>query len=104
MFIKVEKMINISKANLEKDIQDGMKRDGIIEKYSTDTVKLTNSDVTKILKATGLKIRKFQRPKFAIVNDAELPLDPTIAREVKVEAEKGNSDLTGLLSNNSVNN
>lgn len=96
-------MVNISKVSLEKDIQDGMKREGIIEKYSTETVKLSNADVTKILKATGLKIRKFQRPKFAIVNDVELPLDPTIAKEVKEEAEKGNTALVSNENESSVN-
>lgn len=97
MRIKLEKMINISKKTLAADIEAGMKREGIIEKYSTEHYKLTNGDVTSILHSAGLRIRKFKRPVFKIIDDVELPLDPTIAKEVKEIAEQGNPlvDLSG---------
>jgi len=106
MIIKLEKMINISKKQLEKDIQGGMKREEIIERYSTESYKLTSGDVTRILKTAGLKIRKFKRPVFKIIDDVELPLDPTVAIQVKEIAEKGNPlvDLSGEFNLESKNN
>lgn len=86
-------MIKISKADLEIDIKNGMKKDQLLSKYSTDTIKLTNSDMTKILKQTGLKIRKFQKPKFQIIDQAPLPGDIQENQDIIGEASKGNSIL-----------
>lgn len=88
-------MINISKSELAKDINAGMKREGIIEKYSTDKVKLTNGDVTKILKSAGLKIRKFKKPTFKVVDDTAnfLVADADLAASIKNEAEQGNTQV-----------
>ena len=87
-------MINISKANLAVDIENGFKREDIIEKYSTDTVRLNNSDITKILQQTGLKIRKFRKPKFKIVEEpVALPMKTADAIEIKETAEQGNKSL-----------
>lgn len=84
-------MISINKANLAVDIENGFKREDIIDKYSTETVKLNNSDVTRILQQTGLKIRKFRKPKFQIIDEpAVLPMETTDAIEIKETAEKGN--------------
>ena len=82
-------MINISKASLFVDIENGFKRDQIIEKYSTDTVKLTNGDVTKILQQTGSRIKKYHRPKFQIIDNVPLPMNTNEAVSIKETAEKG---------------
>jgi len=81
----------ISRANITKDVNAGMKREEIIAKYSTDAVKLTNSDVTKILKSLGLTIRKFSKPRYEIIDDQLIVLGVDEARAVKAEAEEGNN-------------
>jgi len=107
-------MINISKASLAVDIENGFKREDIIAKYSTDTVKLNNSDITRLLQQTGLKIRKFRKPKFKIVEEpVALPMKTADAIEIKEIAEQGSPlvDLSGEFSpeitgenNNKTNN
>lgn len=109
-------MINISKTGLAVDIENGFKREDIINKYSTDAVKLNNSDVTRILQQTGLKIRKFRKPKFKIMDEVvPLPMETSAAIEIKETAEQGNKslvdysgefskDVTGKENNNNNNN
>lgn len=90
-------MISISKASLAVDIENGFKREDIINKYSTDDVKLNNSDITRLLQQTGLKIRKFRKPKFKIVEEpVPLPMKIADAIEIKEIAEQGNPALVDL--------
>ena len=87
--------VKISKSGLTIDVKAGLKREDIMKKYSTETVKLTNSDVTALLKQCGLKIRKFKRPNFEIIEDLTVPYN---AIEVKKEAEMGNQLLVDELA------
>lgn len=80
--------IQISKAGLAVDIAAGLKKEDIIKKYSTATIKLTGSDVSNLMKQCGFKFRKFKRPNYEIIEDVAVPYN---AVEIKKEAELGNT-------------
>lgn len=65
-----KKQIKLSE--LTADVNSGMKKDALCEKYG-----LNKAQMTGLLRKAGLKIRKFHAPKFELVidendqNDAE---------------------------------
>jgi hypothetical protein len=62
----------ISLSALKADIDTGMKREALRDKYTEGN----NSQLNVILKAAGLKIRAFRikskEPKFKLINDLEV--------------------------------
>lgn len=53
----------ISKAELTNLVNEGKKKDFIASYYG-----LNNAQTTKLLQSAGLKIRKFHKPTFALVD------------------------------------
>lgn len=54
---------NISKAELTTLVNDGKKKEEIASYYG-----LNNAQTTNLLKSAGLKIRKFHKPVFVLVD------------------------------------
>ena len=91
--------IQISKPDLAQKIEEGWKKDALAAHYG-----LPMAQMTKVLQASGLKIRKFHAPKFELVDEVmgeekqedtqevsitEEVLDqPVVANEVQVEEKK----------------
>lgn len=60
----------VSLTELKTQVESGWKRDQIAEYYD-----LPVSQVAKLLKEAGLTIRKFQKPKYVLVDDTEASLE-----------------------------
>lgn len=86
-------MIKISKVALTQDVNNGLKREQIIAKYSEGDTKLPNSVLTTMLKECGLKIKKTRKPKFILVDNVELPGNTTELKEIADTAKIGNESL-----------
>lgn len=57
-------VVKITKADLAAKVEEGWKKDKLAEHYG-----LPMAQMTKVLQAAGLKIRKFHAPKFELVED-----------------------------------
>lgn len=68
--------VKISLTTLKKQVEDGMKKSQLAEHYG-----MSELQVGKLLKQAGLRIRKFHKPAFELVNDEE------IAKVTEVEFE-----------------
>jgi hypothetical protein len=74
--------VRITKQDLEEKVQAGWKKDALAEHYG-----LPMTQMTQALKQAGLKIRKFHRPKFELVDEVEEPAShPYEQEEVNMEA------------------
>lgn len=60
--------VKISLTTLKKQVEDGMKKSQLAEHYG-----MSELQVGKLLKQAGLKIRKFHKPAFELVNDELAP-------------------------------
>jgi hypothetical protein len=69
--------VQIVKSFLAKQVNDGMKKDQLAEYYG-----LNISEMGRVLKQAGLKIRKFHTPNFELVEEEEL--DDVILGETSV--------------------
>ena len=56
--------VEIKKSILVQQVQDGWKRKALAEHYG-----LPEAQMAQILRDAGLKIRKFQAPKYQLVDD-----------------------------------
>ena len=56
--------ISINVATLTKQVEEGMKKDALAKYYGIPV-----SQMTAALKQANLKIRKFHKPAFVLVND-----------------------------------
>lgn len=68
--------VKISLTTLKKQVEDGMKKSQLAEHYG-----MSELQVGKLLKQAGLKIRKFHKPAFELVNDELV----TIVTEVEFQ-------------------
>ncbi len=59
--------IKISKVDLAQKVEEGWKKPQLAEHYS-----LPMAQMTKVLQAAGLQIRKFHAPRFELVDEVEL--------------------------------
>jgi hypothetical protein len=66
-------------SELTADVNNGLKKDQLCEKYG-----LNKAQMTGVLKQAGLKIRKFHTPKFELVADDVA--DNVVADNVAAEA------------------
>lgn len=74
--------VRITKQDLEEKVQAGWKKDTLAEHYG-----LPMTQMTQALKQAGLKIRKFHRPKFELVDETEeIASHPYEQEEVNMEA------------------
>lgn len=64
--------VKISLTTLKKQVEDGMKKSQLAEHYG-----MSELQVGKLLKQAGLKIRKFHKPAFELVND-EVEFQPVV--------------------------
>jgi hypothetical protein len=75
--------VQIVKSFLAKQVNDGMKKDQLADYYG-----LNISEMGRVLKQAGLKIRKFHTPNFELVEEEEANLvENTIAETEVVEEE-----------------
>lgn len=74
--------IKITKAQLEKQVNDGMKKADLAKFYD-----LPVSQVTKLLQQAGLRIRKFGHPKFELVDEETLVENIEVKDELLVFTE-----------------
>ena len=58
--------IKISKVDLAQKVEEGWKKPQLAEHYGLPMVQMT-----KVLQAAGLQIRKFHAPKFELVDEIE---------------------------------
>ena len=58
--------IKISKVDLAQKVEEGWKKAQLAEHYG-----LPMAQMTKVLQAAGLQIRKFHTPKFELVEEVE---------------------------------
>ena len=58
--------IKISKVDLAQKVEEGWKKAQLAEHYGLPTAQMT-----KVLQAAGLQIRKFHAPKFELVDEVE---------------------------------
>ena len=58
--------IKISKVDLAQKVEEGWKKAQLAEHYGLPTAQMT-----KVLQAAGLQIRKFHAPKFELVEEVE---------------------------------
>ena len=58
--------IKISKVDLAQKVEEGWKKAQLAEHYG-----LPMAQMTKVLQAAGLQIRKFHAPKFELVEEVE---------------------------------
>ncbi len=68
-------MVTINKVQLIDDVNSGLSKEALRLKYSTETVKLSNNDVTKMLKQTGLRLKRTVKPKFQIIEETASLVD-----------------------------
>lgn len=59
--------IKISKVDLAQKVEEGWKKAQLAEHYG-----LPMAQMTKVLQAAGLQIRKFHAPKFELVEEVEV--------------------------------
>ena len=71
-----QEKIQITLSVLTEQVNAGMKKTALAQHYG-----LKESQMTKVLQAAGLKIRKFHTPVFELVND----LDVTEAPQAEVQ-------------------
>lgn len=72
--------IQIVKEVLAEQVNEGMKMDELAAHYS-----LPVAQMKKALKACGLKIRRFHKPKFEIISNADIATVATESVEVVEE-------------------
>ena len=58
--------IKISKVDLAQKVEEGWKKAQLAEHYGLPTAQMT-----KVLQAAGLQIRKFHAPRFELVDEVE---------------------------------
>jgi hypothetical protein len=75
--------VQIVKSFLAKQVNDGMKKDQLAEYYG-----LNISEMGRVLKQAGLKIRKFHTPNFELVEEEEASLVENTIAETEVVAEE----------------
>lgn len=87
--------VRITKQDLEEKVQAGWKKDALAEHYG-----LPMTQMTQALKQAGLKIRKFHRPKFELVDEAEElashPYEQAAIRQAEEEQEGVNMEATAV--------
>lgn len=62
----MSEQVRIVRSTLEQQVQDGWKKDKLAEHYG-----LPMTQMTQVLKEAGLKIRKFHKPKYVLVDEVE---------------------------------
>lgn len=62
----LKKPVEVNKSDLTKYVTEGLTRDQIKAKYSTDTYKMKDGDLNRLLKAAGLKLKRTVIPKFVL--------------------------------------
>ncbi len=78
-----QEKIQITLSVLTEQVNAGMKKTALAQHYG-----LKESQMTKVLQAAGLKIRKFHTPVFELVNDLnETEAPQAEVQEVSVQAE-----------------
>lgn len=78
-----QEKIQITLSVLTEQVNAGMKKTALAQHYG-----LKESQMTKVLQAAGLKIRKFHTPVFELVNDlneCEAPNQAQVEAEVEVQ-------------------
>lgn len=84
-------MITITKSQLIADVESGLKRPEIAEKYG-----LPLNQVQKLMKIAGLKTKRANNPKFEFVDDTVVSEPETDTPYVDVEIVDFNADpITG---------
>ena len=83
----------VSLKTLKEQVEKGMKKEELAKFYN-----LPVAQVTKMLKAAGLKIRKFHEPAFELIND-EFIEEPIVSENQEVSnenviEEKDNEEIT----------
>ena len=68
--------VKITKSDFTEKVNQGWKREQLQEHYG-----IKSSDVTAILKQLGLKIRKFHKPRFELVDDEVETIDHTVSSQ-----------------------
>jgi hypothetical protein len=66
-----QEKIQITLSVLTEQVNAGMKKTALAQHYG-----LKESQMTKVLQAAGLKIRKFHAPIFELVNDLDITENP----------------------------
>lgn len=77
-------MVKISLSELTSDVEKGMKRKALAEKYTNGN----NAALTRMLKEAKLKIRKFKTAQFELVDDREVTTETIKVGFTKEEEEK----------------
>lgn len=77
--------ISITIEDLSKKVEEGWKKPALAEHYG-----LPVTQMTKLLKEAGLKIRKFHAPKYVLVSDSA-------AQEAASTAEIDISEVEGVI-------
>lgn len=68
--------VKITKSDFTEKVNQGWKREQLQEHYG-----IKSSDVTAILKQLDLKIRKFHKPRFELVDDEVETIDHTVSSQ-----------------------
>lgn len=73
--------VKITKSDFTEKVNQGWKREQLQEHYG-----IKSSDVTAILKQLGLRIRKFHKPRFELVDDeVETTSDAEVTKEEEIQ-------------------
>jgi hypothetical protein len=75
------KKVQISKSVLAKQVEDGLKKEDLMAHYG-----LNAAQMTKVLQAAGLKIRKFHVPAFELIDDVVEEVAEVVETSTTVEA------------------
>lgn len=76
-------MITVTVSDLTTKVNEGWKKDALAEHYG-----LPVTQMTQLLKDAGLRIRKFHRPKYELVDDTVEVATPTPQPDPQVEARE----------------
>lgn len=62
----LKKPVEVNKIDLTKYVTEGLTRDEIKAKYTTETYKMKDGDLNRLLKVAGLKLKRTVIPKFVL--------------------------------------